>query len=402
MKTFVSMLLEHTRAYESPTSFWKWSAYCTIAAVLRDNCYRKQGPGATYPNIYVLLLADSAVHRKGNPVRLCEKLVKSIHNTKIISGRSSIQAILDELARGETDSKTGKPLIGGSALFSARELSAGIVGDDEAIGILTDIYDYQEEYTSRLRGTGMFRIKNLCLSMCAASNEAMLTNLYTQQAVQGGLLGRTFLIKPNEFRKGNSLFDEEDDTEPLKCLVDKLLEISKLVGQFQFTDAARVEYDSWYYPFRDAYKEKPDKSGVAGRLHIGILKIAMVLAANETCSLVIDKRHIEEAILECMGLIPNYSSFIMSSGKSPDSACGSIIINHIYESPNHRAQRKEILFKHLTSFTIEQFDMVIDKLRQAGMIDEVYDGEGTGYRLTKQCLDLLFSTDIVRKAKGVA
>lgn len=397
---FVQMYLKYTCLYESPNSFWKWSAYCTIAAILRDNCYKKQGPGATYPNIYVLFLADSAVHRKGNPVRLCEKLVKAISNTKVISGRSSIQAILDELARGETDSKTGKVLAGGSALFSARELAAGIVGDDEAVGILTDIYDYQEEYTSRLRGTGIFRIKNLCLSMCAASNEAMLVNLYTQQAVQGGLLGRTFLIKPNEFRKGNSLFDEEDDTEPLKGLTDRLRDIARLAGEFKFTDAARIEYDTWYYPFRDSQKDKPDKSGVAGRLHIGVLKIAMILAANETCSLVIDKRHIEEAILECMGLIPNYNSFIMSSGKSPDSACGSIILNHLYESVDHKCSRKEILFKHLTSFTIEQFDMVIDKLRQAEMISEGMEGSGIEYRMTKKCLDTLFSGEIAKKAKG--
>jgi len=392
--------MEHTKSYESPKSFWKWSAYVTIASILRDNCYKKQGDVFTYPNIYVLLIADSAVHRKGNPVKLCEKLVTAIHNTKIISGRASIQAILDELSHGETDKKTGKTITGGSALFSASELSAGIVGDPAAIQILTDIYDYKDEYVSRLRGTGTFRIKNICFSMLAASNEDLLVDIYDTKAIFGGLLGRTFLIKPNEFRAGNSLFNFPDTTESLANLITMLRSIEALKGEFVFTTAAQTEYESWYLPFRESYRIKSDKSGVAGRIHIGVLKIAMLLAVNYQNTLIIDKEHIEEAILECLGLIPNYSSFIMSSGRSPDSACGSIIINHIYENEQHRAARKEILFKHLNAFTIEQFDQVIDKLIQAGMIKEDMIGEGIAYSLTKKCLDTLFSQEKGSKANG--
>src|SRR5674476_1160462 len=171
---FVELFLEHTQYYESPGSFWKWAAYTAIGAVLRDNCFRTLGDHRVYPNLYTLLLADSAVHRKGHPIKLCEELVKRAKSTKVISGRSSIQGILDELSRGETDKVTGKIISGGSALFSASELSAGIVNDPEAVKILTDIYDFKEEYTSRLRGSGVFRIKNICFSLIAASNEELL------------------------------------------------------------------------------------------------------------------------------------------------------------------------------------------------------------------------------------
>jgi hypothetical protein len=127
--TFVDLFMQHTRFYESPRSFWKWAAFTAIGAVLRDNCYRQLGDNKIYPNLYTLVLANSAVHRKGSPVKLCEELVKRTKSTKVISGRASIQGILDELARGETDKSTGKMLAGGSALFSAPELTAGIVND---------------------------------------------------------------------------------------------------------------------------------------------------------------------------------------------------------------------------------------------------------------------------------
>ena len=96
--TFISSYLEHTKIYESPGSFWRWSAYASIAALLRDNCYLKQGDRLLFANIYVLFLAESGT-RKGPPIDLSETLLSKLAITKIISGRASVQAILDELSR---------------------------------------------------------------------------------------------------------------------------------------------------------------------------------------------------------------------------------------------------------------------------------------------------------------
>ena len=183
----MSDFLEHTKIYESPTSFWKWAAYASIAAVLRDNVYRKQGDITTYPNIYVLFLAQSGA-RKGAPISLAQSLIQKVNNTKIISGRTSIQAIIDELAHTETNSKTGKLVKGGSAILIAGELAAGIVGDTAAVGILTDIYDLKTDFKHHLRSTGRFKIDRIVFNMLAASNADLLKEVYTQSAVSGGLL----------------------------------------------------------------------------------------------------------------------------------------------------------------------------------------------------------------------
>ena len=392
MSDFVSSYLKHTSIYESSTSFWKWSAYCAIAATLRDNCFRRLGEVHIYPNIYVLLLAESATHRKGNPVNLCEKLVSSIKNTKIISGRTSIQAVLDELHKGETDSKTGKLLKGGSALFSAPELSAGIVSDQEAVKILTDIYDFREEYTSRLRGSGSFKIHKVCFTMMAASNLELLKSVYDSGAIFGGLLGRTFLVKPNEFRESKSLFNVTDMSSSYNDLKDKLREIANLEGEFQFTPESIKEYDSWYGPFRKSYQNRPDKSGISGRIHISILKLAMILTANYTNALVVKKEYIEEAIEEAMNLVPNYQTFIMAGGGSPVAEVGSIVLQELAETEDHSLSRKEILRRHWQKFDAESLDKFIVTVQQAGFIETSPDQEeGVIYKMTKKCYDTLFS-----------
>lgn len=386
--TFTEQFLQHTKHYESPESFWRWSAYTAVGATLRDNAYRRMGDLKIYPNVYTLLLADSAVHRKGQPVQLCERLVRDVNSTKTISGRSSIQGILDELSRGEQDKKTGKITTGGSALWSAQELSAGIVGDPEAIKILTDIYDFRDEYTSRLRGSGIFRIKNVCFTMMAASNAELLVDLYDTKALFGGLLGRTFLVKPNEFRPANSLFSIQDTSESYGILKEKLTEIAGIKGEFEFTRDAQSAYEDWYKPFRKSYQNKSDKSGIAGRIHTSILKLAMILCVDQTVGLTVDRYHICEAIRHCMSLIPNYTSFVMSSGKSTVSDVAAQMIEDIWTSKDQKITKGEFLTRYFHQFDIDIVEKCVITLVQAGLLQEAFSsgGKDVAYAVTEKCI----------------
>jgi hypothetical protein len=387
---FIDGLLDYTRKYESPTSFWKWSAYATIAAVLRDNCKIQQGDDGLYPNIYVLLLADSAIQRKDKPVRLCQRLVESVRNTKVIAGRTSIQAILDELARGESDPNTGIILKGGSALFSAPELAAGLVADPQAVSVLTDIYAYYETYVSRLRGQGTFKIHKLCFTAIMASNKDLLIDVYDQRAMGGGLLGRTFLVTPDEWRPANSLFEVNHRETKIENLVEELRRIASLKGDFSFTREAMEFYNQWYIPFRESYKQRPDRSGIAGRIHTGVLKVSMLCCANSSNELVIQEQHVQEAIRDCMGLMSNYTQLTLGGGKSTNSEIGAIVLNEIYAAPEHLISRQKLVQKHWNAFDLETLDKLINTLSQGGMVDLVMVADGVGYKLTKKCLEVLF------------
>jgi hypothetical protein len=383
---FVELFLQHTENYESPSSFWKWSAYTAVAAVLRDNCFRKLGDHKIYPNVYTLFLADSAVHRKGHPVKLCETLVAGAKSTKVISGRSSIQGILDELARGETDKVTGKTVTGGSALFSASELSAGIVNDPEAVKILTDIYDFKDEYTSRLRGSGVFRIKNICFSLVAASNEELLRDVYDGKAIFGGLLGRTFLVRPNEFRPANSLFTVRSQETTFQILQEILGKFAKLKGEFEITVEAQRAYDDWYVPFRKSYEHKSDRSGISGRIHTSVLKLAMVICVVRSNALIIEACHMQEAIKECLDLLPNYQGFVMSSGKSTISEVAALLIEDIWSSRHKRITKAEFMGRYIHLFDFELCDKCITTLMQAEFIKMCLDEKSAeSYQVTEKC-----------------
>ena len=389
MSTFIELLLNHTRDYESPTAFWKWSGYVSIAAILRNNVWLQDGDSKLYPNIYVLFLASSGA-RKGRPVQLSERMVKELHVTKTLSGRSSIQGIIDELAHTETDSKTGQMLKGGSAIWYAEELAAGIVQSEEAISILTDIYDGKTDFKSILRHSPRFKVEQIVFNTLLASNEEMLKNFYNHQATHGGLLARTFLITPaGEFRESNSLLKKVDKSIGYKRCVDSLSEISKLNGEIEFDETARNEYDPWYTKFRNSYRSG-DKGGIAGRMHTGVKKLAIILAANEE-SLIVRKRHIEEAIIECITLIPNYNEFIMASGKSTIADAGAILLTELQNKDDHCLDRRIVLRNHWQDIDAEILDKLAITLEQAGMIQSILSStENTiYYRLTSKALEIL-------------
>ncbi len=387
--SFVSDYLEHTKDYESPTSFWTWSAYSSIAAVIRDSVYRRQGDITTYPNIYVLFLAQSGA-RKGAPINLAQSLIQKVNNTKIISGRTSIQAVIDELAHTETNNKTGKLIKGGSAILIAGELAAGIVGDPAAISILTDIYDLKTDFKHHLRSTGRFKIDRIVFNMLSASNADLLKEVYTQSAVSGGLLARTFVIVPNEFRPPNSLLGEIDIEavgRSFEGLYEKLRKISELAGEIHVTEEARQIYNLWYVPYYKSLQGKGDKSGLLSRLHMGIFKLSIILTLNDM-EMSVRGCHMEQAISECLKLIPNYNTFIMSSGTSTISEAGSMFFEDILKVSNYTLSRKTFLQQHWANVDSEVFDKLVVTLEGGGLIQTTM-GKEVMYQLTPKAVEVL-------------
>lgn len=388
---FISHLIDHTKESESPTSFWKWSAYASISAVLRDNVWKPDMDSRLYANIYTLFLADSGFQRKNRPTVTCEKLVKLVNNTKVITGRNSIQSILDELSRASTDPKTGELIKGGgSALLIAPELASSIVEDNAAVSVLTDIYDYRDDYTQGLRGRGKWKAEKVVFSWLAASNEQFLKKVFTSDAVYGGLLARTFLVTPDEFRPANSLLDFVDTSESFKKLTSELKQIALLKGAISITADGRKEYESWYKPFRESYRDKHDKSGIVGRIHTHVLKLAMILAANDL-TIELDKCHIEQSISECLELVPNYNIFVMASGKTDISSAGAIILGDMMQDSSFSISRRDILRRYWTHVSKDTLDEFISHFEMAGFItaQNSSNGDGIIYTLTNKCLQML-------------
>lgn len=342
---FVELFLEYTKDAESPTSYFRWAAYTTLAGTLRNNVWIDLVIQKVYPNMYTLILSRrSSLVKKSTPLRTSLRLLEDIKNTKTIVGRATIAGLINALTSPSTDID-GKPIQGASAIIYSEELSSMLIEDNYATDTLTDWYDGHTNWTSNL-GPGATTIKDLCMSMLASSNEELIRTVFDSRATQGGLLARTMLVVESKKRHKNSLMFVEPKGNTDSVLITHLRKVASMKGEMNIELAGKKYYDEWYNSF-EPLEENSSKTGIEGRIHIHALKLAMIKSVAERYDRVITRQHIEDSINECLDLLPNYALFAGGSA-GPLEKLGREIIMLMLESNNYSVKKKELWWRFYT------------------------------------------------------
>lgn len=368
---YVQQFLEYTKEYESPTEFFYWAILTGIGACLRDNCYLLLGDSRFYPNIYTLIIAKPAM-RKAKPLNSTVELLKHVDNTKIIEGRTSIQAVIQRL--GETERrKNGITVAGASGFIFSEEISAMFTEDDATIPVLTDLYDFKTSYTSSLVTRGTTRLTNVVVSLLGASNEELLKPVFNARAIYGGLLSRCLIVYGDKVRHRNSLMYLDSARFDPTALRKGMTNISNLKGFFKLTDEAKREYDQWYNEVCPGLEKSAGITGAEGRVHVNVLKVAMLLCVSRKCSCLVDAEDIRTAIRDVQALFVNYKRLTLGSGKSKDADPQVKVLETLWRADNHTLTRRELMALIWADVSDETLDSVLRTFTQGGLV--VISGE---------------------------
>ncbi len=381
---------------ESPRSFWFWAGIAAISAVVKDSIWINRAEVfKTYANVYVMLHAESGM-KKGPPVSAAGQMVKTVNNTRVIRGRSSIQGILKEMGTAQT-APGGKITNSKSVAFiCSSELSSSIIEDKVATKILTDLYDRQYnvgEWRSLLKMEA-FDLKDPTVTMLTATNEAMSEDFFTKSAIQGGYFARTFIVHEKSSSVSNSLIYPLSNPPNYITSADYLKELAKLSGPFAplasltngtdckykrikhgreiyFNEAGMV-YDDWYEQFKENMRisETKDETGTLNRFGDSVLKVAMLLSLSKSTELILTEESMREAILECEKLLGNVrTTTIGKNGISNSALLKGLIMMELLNRENHQVTRTMLMKKmwmHYENAT--EFDEMMLSFDQAGMI----------------------------------
>lgn len=383
---------------ESPESFWRWSAITAISAVVKDNVWLNQQIFNLYPNIYTMFHADSGL-KKGPPVNMAKKLVKLVNNTKIITGRGSIQGILKEMGTGQT-LPGGKIDAKSTCFICSSELSSSIVEDKVATKILTDLYDriYNEGDWRSLLKMETFTLKDPTITMLTATNESMSDDFFTKSAIQGGYFARTFIIYEKESERVNSLIYPLENEINYSSVGDYLKELAKLKGPFhplaslEKSDEYRFKkikrgrlvdreiwfnevgilFDDWYDNFSQIKRiqENKDETGTMNRFDASVMKVAMLLSLAQKPELVITEEAMHTAITECEKLLGNVRKTTLGKqGVSQAAVLKTMIIMEMLNRENHQVTRTVLMKKMWSHYqNSTEFDEMMQGFDAAGMI----------------------------------
>src|SRR5215469_9392139 len=295
---WLTEVVESFSESEAPRSFWYWSALCAISAVVKDNIFFDKFYYKLYPNIYVLLYADSGL-KKGPPINFAHQLVKQVNNTRIINGRSSIQGILKKLGTAET--KPGGHILKSSCGFiCSSELASSLVEDKAALTIMTDLYDrnYRAGDWESLLKMESFSLHDPTVTLFGGINEAHSMEFFTRKDVQGGFFARTFIIHESQAQTVNSLMFQPKVIPDVPKLSNYLKQLAQFKGEILMSEDNRKHFDIYYRNLREMMRVQhiKDPTGTLNRFDDSILKTAILIALGRHESLTIEREDIDEAI----------------------------------------------------------------------------------------------------------
>lgn len=369
--SLIQDFLASTDDSESPKQYFFWSFLSAIASVVNNKVYLDKFYYKLYPNLYVLLVGKSGL-RKGVPVAIAKELVQMVGNTRVMSGRMSIQAMLKELGTARGREKL-PPLTDAVGYLVSSEFGSFIVEDDQALTILTDLYDghYNKNWKNLLKTAGIDTLKNVNLNLLGAINPIHFKTSIPPNAIGGGFIARTFIILESKKHRVNSLTTQPDKKLDLEYYVEQLSEISNFEGEIVWSPDGKYIYNEWYKIFSE--DEVNDDTGTAERLHDHVLKVAMLIALSQK-RMVLTDVDITVAIDSCADFSANAVKLTVGGNKKDSADPLSPVVQKIceilYETPDHIIARRFLIQKLYSKMgaTSPQVDACINNLSEMGFV----------------------------------
>lgn len=382
------LLEETSKEVETPYNYLYWSLLTCISAVAanRYSLRALKGNVVYWPNLYVMLLGDSGLG-KGFPVSLSKKLVQNAETTRVIAGRSSIQAIIKELS--QTKSEQGKaPITDSRGYIINGELSTAIIADPDSLTILTDLFDRNDnpQWTNLLKGDGHEKLKEPYITCLFGSSPAHFYDSIPQANIEGGYIGRNLIIYEEKRSKELDLLDSEDEA----VLADKFTEYIvpnfvphlQNIAKYEKTkfvpeEKARVIFNAWRREWRENQAQFNDRTGFVNRVPDHTLKVAMCLALSRyEFDGIIRVCDINEAIGKVTSLIYATKKASEGSGLDPLAQITKKVLDFLIAAPENKMMRQQLLIRGYGNYDGQVLDKVIETLLEMKWIRREKIGVG--------------------------
>jgi len=252
-----------------------------------------RGYGILYPNLYIILTAESAISSKSTAIELAiDLLLKTNPKAPMFSQKqSSPESMINFLALQFKEYGTS------SGYIVADELASFIGAtqqDLRIVAFLTQVYGCKEIYNYHSIMRGIETCNKLYINLLAGTTVDWVRHSMPSDAVAGGFAGRILFISDRGL--GQRVAHPKVDDAKLKDVVEDIRSLWTLKGEFVESPEAYKWYETWYEECLDPNSYPPLLRPYAGRKGETVFKIAMILSAMRGDSLIIEKQDLEDAV----------------------------------------------------------------------------------------------------------
>lgn len=303
--------MEYTDASESPDQCHYWTGVGTIAGVLRRNVWLDQKAFVWSPNFYIILVGPPGIVAKSTTLsfgmRLLEQVPEIHFGPESATWQSLLPAFQEAIQTVKWNEKGEDHMMPVCALtIPVSELGTFLkIKDDDFVSFLINLWDgraSKRSFSHRTLQRGSVDVQNPWINIIGCTTPAWLNQNAPEQLVGGGLMSRILFVYANKKRKLVAYPGEVwrgGDFEAMEAkLVADLTEMSKLRGPFRMTPAALEWGEQWYERHWSAvppHMISTRYEGYRSRKQTHLHKVAMVLSASTSDSLLLEPHHLQAA-----------------------------------------------------------------------------------------------------------
>lgn len=371
--------LNYVKGQESPVLFHTWVAFSQVAAVLGRNVFVDYGYFNIYPNLYVILVAESAKDRKSSAVRIGTGILDLVDEPPpILAEKITPEAIIQQLeASGMIKDDEGE-LKNSECFISAEELSV-FLGEDAFKGgtaaLLTRFFDCPDKWKKATKTEGVEYLHDVVVNLIGATTPDWLRRCIPHDAVGGGFISRFIFVSA---LKSGILVARPKLTQKLiqvrSNLIHDLSIIRQIKGEFKILKDAGEYFDKWYYSWMKKIK---DAAGYEPKKHVFVLKLAMILSACNSGSLVITIEDVIEALKHLAELEVKMKDVSESVWMSPVGELCERTLHLIREAGPEGIPRYALMRRTSRFADAEALDRIILTLTESRLVkvDSVVKGK---------------------------
>ncbi len=297
---------EYAQHTEAPEKFHLWSGISTIAAVLGRRCWMDMGYFEWIPNFYIVFVGPPGVVKKSSAMAMGEKLLRGVPGVRFGPSSASWQALLDEFASAQTvhSMPNGTKLPAASLHISVSELGTFLNPQDrEFVDFMVDMWDGKRQPWARTtRMDGRKEIINPSVNLIACTTPHWIAGNFPDYMIGGGFTSRTIFLYAD---KPGKLIAYPGDHLPRDFqargakLIEDLLEISQMAGEFYLSRPAKQLGMEWYdrhNASKPPHLANAQFEGYLARKQTHIHKLAMIYSASRASTLEITDGDLQRAI----------------------------------------------------------------------------------------------------------
>lgn len=375
---WLGQYVRYTDPLQACARFRFFTACCMMGAAINNKVWVHRGdPGLLpklFPNPWILLLAPPG---RGNKTSTINMGVNCLHQAcpgvRMLADKITPEAIVRTLSipQGKEVVRIGPRDATGlikapefSVFFGRQQYNTGLVS------LITDLYDYREEYVNETIMRGKVTLRHNCLSIAGGSTADWLQSMLPEDAFKGGFMSRFILVEmPPNYLKLVPLPRKLPGTG-WDQLVEGLSTVGEMQGEMDWPEKCQKEYEEIYLAQRPI--GDPQVDAYASREMEQVLKIAMLLALSEE-KMSFGEDKLEEA---------------------------RAILKALMKETEPRIERLTTHPRMKLCQDIQDLLKVYGALRQRQLLRKVYRSLPLGEAQFSEAIRVLYLTGVIRKDSG--